>query len=111
MIKLSKEILIKIFEYDDTFHIILKDLFNEFHKKTSFWKINKISIIYGSDKNYPFNLNYHEISNIVKNNNLNYENNNIYSPIFFGYNKFFYISEFITDNNKVNIVSLINNKI
>ena len=109
MIKLSKEILIKIFEYDDTFHIILKDLFNEFHKKTSFWKINKISIIYGTDKN--FNLNYHEIKNIIKNNNLNYENSNTYSPIFFGYNKFFYMSEFITDNNKLNLVSLIKNKI
>lgn len=111
MIKLSKEIWTKIFEYDNTFHFILKDLLKEFYKKTPFWKINKYSIIYGIDKNYSFTLNYNEINNLIKNNNLNYENNNIYSPIFFGYNKFFYISEFITDNNKVNLVSLIKNKI
>ena len=61
MNKLSAEIWIKIFEYDNTFHLKFKDVINEFHKKTSFWKINKISIIYGTDKNYPYNLNYNEI--------------------------------------------------
>jgi hypothetical protein len=109
MIKLSKEILIKISEYDNTFNLILKELLNEFYKKTSFWKINKFSIIYGIDKNFPFVLNYHEINDIIKNNNLNYENSDSYSPFFFGYNKFFYSGEFISDNNKVNLVSLINN--
>ena len=107
MNKLSNELCKKIFEYDNTFHLILKDLLNEFYKKTSFWKINKFSIINGIDKSYSFNLNYREINNIVKNNNLNYENNDNYSPFFFGYNKFFYTSEFISDNNKVNLVSLI----
>ena len=107
MNKLSSEILIKIFEYDNTFHLKLKDVINEFHKKTSFWKINKISIIYGTDENYPYNLNYYEIKNIIKNNN--YENSNSYSPFFYGYNKFFYNDEFISVKNKINLVSLINN--
>ena len=107
MNKLSNKIWIKIFEYDNTFHLKFKDVIHQFHKKTSFWKINKISIIYGTDKNYQFNLNYYEIKNIIKNNNLNYENS--YSPFFYGYNKFFYNGEFISDNNKINLVSLINN--
>lgn len=107
MIKLPNEVLTKIFEYDITYHNIFKKVKEEFHKKTSFWRINKYSILNNIDNISPFISNYYDIKNIINDYDLNNKYRHNYSCYYEGYNLYYYSLEFIGDNNNINLVSLI----
>ena len=62
--KLPKNIIIIIFQYDNTFHIIYKKLLNEFIEKTKFWKLKWINKQenYGGDIDDSTDFNFFESS-------------------------------------------------
>lgn len=109
MNKLPNEVLKKIYEYDNTYHLVYKIVKNEFYKKTSFWRISRENNLTDIRNSLSFNSNFKTIDNITKFYN-RYPNPNEVSMQFIGYNYTFCYNEFITDNNKINLLSKIKKK-
>jgi hypothetical protein len=57
---IPKQLIINIFEYDNTFHIVYKELLKEFIEKTNFWRLKWINkdINYGGNINEIINIKY-----------------------------------------------------
>ena len=78
--KLPNEVLIKIFQFDSTYHNFYSKLINEFNEKTNFWRIKWKN--YNDNKYivYKYKLNRLDVKRIIKYfylDNFRFENNNM----------------------------------
>ena len=96
--KLPKNIITKIFEYDQTYHIIFKKVKKEFFNKTPFWKyIVKYNNINNDIHSYFMKFNE------LKNGNYSQVWLEYYTetyPCFYNYNKVTLDYQYVSDNKK-----------
>lgn len=74
---LPKDIIDKIFSYDQTYHLKYKELIEEFHRKTAFWNITNNKLIGSPKQIYKYSLTYKQAKNLVLYWNSDYLLNNV----------------------------------
>lgn len=108
--KLPKSLIQKIFEYDITYHQIYNQVISQFKNITPFWRI-KWNYNWSSDNTYQGNFvsKYQTIYNIVNYWNHEFQIKHPYAKKTDGKNRYYCYMEFVTDNNKCNIINKIKN--
>tara|TARA_B110000495_G_C22912790_1_gene533099 strand:- start:233 stop:586 length:354 start_codon:yes stop_codon:yes gene_type:complete len=97
----SKDILIKIYEFNPEHRKLFKKVLDEFFKHTSYWKLNWFNSI-NKVKTVYYEASYKQITDLCKYWNEDFRKLHPYVKKIKNYNNVYCDCEFITDNNSYN---------